>query len=116
MKLGDVASRTIIDPRKLTEYALNLDNPKGADKAIMFERHLGFTKDNHQLLLQQIESKALDAEATLQTTDVHGQRYQVDLEIEGIEIGQIETVRTGWIVELKNDIARLVTLYVRKKK
>jgi hypothetical protein len=47
MKLVDVASRIIIDPRKLTEYALNLDNPKGADKAIMFERHLGFTKDNH---------------------------------------------------------------------
>lgn len=116
MKLGDVASRIIIDPRKLTEYALNLDNPKGADKAIMFERHLSFTKDNHQLLLQQIESKVLDAEATLQTTDVHGQRYQVDLEIEGVELGQIETVRTGWIVELKNDIARLVTLYVRKRK
>jgi len=116
MKLGDVASRIIIDPRKLTEYALNLDNPKGADKATMFERHLGFTKDNHQLLLQQIESKVLDAEATLQTTDVHGQRYQVDLEIEGVELGQIETVRTGWIVELKNDIARLVTLYVRKRK
>ena len=116
MKLGDVASRIIIDPRKLTEYALNLDNPKGADKAIMFERHLGFTKDNYQLLLQQIESKVLDAEATLQTTDVHGQRYQVDLEIEGVELDQIETVRTGWIVELKNDIARLVTLYVRKRK
>lgn len=116
MKLGDVARRIIIDSRKLTEYALNLDNPKGADKAIMFERHLGFTKDNHQLLLQQIESKVLDAEATVQTTDVHGQRYQVDLEIEGVELGQIETVRTGWIVELKNDIARLVTLYVRKRK
>ncbi|MFM2314721.1 MAG: hypothetical protein RLZZ04_3997 [Cyanobacteriota bacterium] len=116
MKLGDVASRIIIDPRKLTEYALNLDNPKGADKAIMFERHLGFTKGNYQLLLQQIESKVFDAEATLQTTDVHGQRYQVDLEIEGVELGQIETVRTGWIVELKNDAARLVTLYVRKRK
>jgi hypothetical protein len=116
MKLVDVASRIVIDPRKLTEYALNLDNPKGADKAIMFERHLGFTKDNHQLLLRQIESKVLDAEATLQTTDVHGRRYQVDLEIEGVELGQIETVRTGWIVELKKDIARLVTLYVRKRK
>jgi hypothetical protein len=55
------------------------------------------------------------SEATLQTTDVHGQRYQVDLEIEGVELGQIETVRTGWIVELKEDIARLVTLYVRKR-
>ena len=116
MKLGDVVSRIVIDPRKLTEYALNPNNPRGADKAIMFERHLGCNRDNYQLLLQQIESKVLDSEAILQTTDVHGHRYQVDLEIKGIEPGQIETVRTGWIVELKNDVARLVTLYVRKRK
>ncbi len=116
MKLGDIVSRIVIDPRKLTEYALNPDNPKGVDKAVMFERHLGFTKDNYQLLLQQIETKVLNFEAILQTTDVHGQRYQVDLEIEGVESGQRETVRTGWIVEPKNDVARLITLYVRKRK
>lgn len=115
MKLGDVVSRIVIDPRKLTEYALNPSNPRGANKAVMFERHLGFTRDNYQLLLQQIESKVLHSEATLQTTDIHGQRYQVDLEIAGIE-GQIETVRTGWIVELEGNAARLVTLYVRKRK
>jgi hypothetical protein len=116
MKLGDVVNRIVIDPRKLTEYALNPNNPKGADKAVMFERHLGFTKDNYLLLLQQIESKVLNSEAILQTTDVHGQRYQVDLEIEGVESGQREIVRTGWIVESKQDVARLITLYVRKRK
>lgn len=116
MNLGDVVSRIVIDPRKLTEYALNLDNPRGADKAVMFERHLGFTKDNYQLLLQQIESKVLLSEATLLTTDVHGQRYQVDLEIKGVRSKQVEIVRTGWIVEPKSDVARLVTLYVRKRK
>ncbi len=46
MKLGDVVNRIVIDPRKLTEYALNPDNPRGADKAVMFEHHLGFTRDN----------------------------------------------------------------------
>ena len=116
MKLGDIVSHIVIDPRKLTEYALNPDNPKGVDKAVMFERHLGFTKDNYQLLLQQIETKVLNSEAILKTTDVHGQRYQVDLEIEGVESGQRETVRTGWIVKQKKDVARLITLYVRKRK
>ena len=116
MKLGDIVSHIFIDPRKLTEYALNPDNPRGVDKAVMFERHLGFTKDNYHLLLQQIETKVLNSEAILITTDVHGPRYQVDLEIEGVESGQKETVRTGWIVEQKNDVARLITLYVRKRK
>ena len=116
MNLGDVVSRVVIDPRKLMEYALNPDNPRGADKAVMFERHLGFTKDNYQLLVQQIEMKVINSEATLLTTDVHGQRYQVDLEIGGVRSRQVEIVRTGWIVEPKSDVARLVTLYVRKRK
>lgn len=116
MKLRDVVSRVVIDSRKLTEYALNLNNPQGKDKAIMFQRHLGFTRDNYELLLEQIETKTLDAEATLQKTDVHGQRYQVDLEIKGIEPKRTEIVRTGWIVEQNRDVARLVTLYVRRRK
>jgi hypothetical protein len=115
MKLGEIISQLVINPRKLTEYALNPDNPKGADKAIMFQRHLGFTKDNYLLLLEQISAQALETEAILQFKDEHGERYQVDLEIIGIEEGQKETVRTGWIVEDKLNTARLITLYVSKR-
>lgn len=116
MKLGDIATDIIIDSRKLTEYVLDSNNPKGADKAVMFERHLGFTKDNYQLLLDKIETSVLDAEAILQKADIHGKRYRVDLEIIGVQPGQQETVRTAWIIEPNKNIARLVTLYVRKRK
>ena len=115
MKLGDIVSRIELDPRKLTEYTLNPDNPVGADKAVMFQRHLGFTRDNYEPLLEQISTQALDAEAILGRTDKHGQRYRVDLEITGTE-GQREIVRTGWILEPDSDAARLVTLYVRRRK
>jgi len=115
MKLGDIVSRIVIDKRKLTDYALNTDNPVGADKAVMFQRDLGFTLDNYQLLLEQISTQALDAEAILGRADQHGQRYTVDLDITGTQ-GQREIVRTGWIVEPDSDEARLVTLYVRRKK
>ena len=47
MKLRDIVTHITIDSRKLTEYALNPDNPKGKNKAIMFALHLGFTKDNY---------------------------------------------------------------------
>jgi len=106
-------TRLVIDPRKLTEYALNPDNPVGADKAVMFQRHLGFTRDNYQPLLEQISAQTLEVEAILGLTDEHGQRYRVDLEIIGTQ-GQWEIVRTGWIVEADSDAARLVTLYVRR--
>ncbi|GET40639.1 DUF6883 domain-containing protein [Microseira wollei] len=109
MKLGEIVSRLVIDPQKLTEYALNLENPQGGDKAVIFQRRLGFTQDNYELLLNQISNQALDAEAILGRNDEHGQRYTVDLEIIGIQ-GQQEIVRTGWIVEPGSDGARLVTL------
>lgn len=116
MRLGDVAKQLLIDPRKCTDYALNPDNPMGRDKAVMFRQYLGFTQDNYQPLLEQIERKVMDAEASLGIYYEHGQRYQVDLEIRGIEAGQQEIVRTGWIVRHNENIARLVTLYVRRRK
>ncbi len=41
--LIDVARRVIIDPRKLTGYALDPDHPVGCHKARMFQQVLGFT-------------------------------------------------------------------------
>lgn len=115
MKLGEIVDTLEINPRKLTEYALNMDNPKGRDKAIMFRQHLGYFKDNYKLLLEQILYKSYTSEAIFLSEDEHGKRYQVDLEITGTEPEQKEIVRTGWIVEPESDTARLVTLYVRKK-
>jgi hypothetical protein len=113
LKLGDFVKRVTIDPRKLTEYALNPHNPVGGDKAIVFEGRLGFTKENYEPLLQQLHDLALDAEATPGIHDQYGQRYTVDIEVIGAE-GRKATVRTGWIVRPgSSDVAGLVTLYVR---
>jgi hypothetical protein len=114
MNLSDVVSQIEIDPRKLTEYALNPDNPIGADKAIVFQRVLGYNRDNYQLLLEQIQSQAMTAEAIPKSEDQHGQRYQVDLEVVGTE-NQRAIVRSGWIVQPETDLARLVTLYVKRQ-
>jgi hypothetical protein len=114
MKLSDVVSRIEIDPRKLTEYALNPDNPVGAYKAIIFQRVLGYNRDNYQLLLEQIQSQAMAAEAIPKSEHQHGQRYQVDLEVVGTE-NQRAIIQIGWIVQPETDFARLVTLYVKKR-
>ncbi len=114
MILGDIVTNLQIDRRKLTEYALNFDNPKGSHKAYMFQQHLGYTKNNYESLLTQIQQKALDAEAISTDNDKYGQRYQFDLEIRGISDDKIEKVRTRWIVKPLSKTARLVTLYLRK--
>lgn len=114
MKLDDVVSRITIDSRKLTEYALDPDNPVGRHKAYVFERTLGFTKNHWTYLAEQIEMLALASEAVLRHTDHHGSHYSVDLEVTGLQ-GQQAVVRTGWLVTSGSDEARLTTLYVRKR-
>jgi hypothetical protein len=115
MKLREVIDEVIIDPRKLTDYALDPDNPKGKDKAVMFQRHLGFVKDNYQILLDQIYDLVLDADAIPQNEDQFGMRYRIDLQIQGIEAEQIEIVRTGWLVPPNSKQARLTTLYITRR-
>ena len=68
MKLRDLASCVVVDPRKLTEYALSHENPRGRHKARVFEAALGYNQDNYQSLLEQIEVLALDAEAVVEVT------------------------------------------------
>ncbi len=114
MNLGDVVSKIEINIAKLTDYALNPDNPVGYHKSRVFKSALGFSKDNYELLLRQFEENVLITEAYLKHTDVHGKHYRVDIEITGTE-GQRAVVRTGWLVAPDSDVAGLTTLYVRKK-
>lgn len=115
MKLRELVEQVLIDPRKLSNYALDPDNPKGKDKAFMFAQHLGYTKENYQSLLEQIHEKVLDAEAIPQNQDQYGTRYQIDLEIQGVEPQQIETVRTGWLIPKESKKARLITLFIKQR-
>lgn len=115
MKLRELADTIYIDPRKLTHYALCIENPKGKDKALMFRTYLGYTLDNYQSLLRQIQTRAFDAEAIAQREDIHGKRYQVDIEVEGTQPRQKENVRTGWLVLPDASQARLITAYIKRK-
>ncbi len=67
MKFSEVADSLHIDPRKLTHYALDKDSPTGKHKAVLFEKMLGFTKENHALLIRKIEAESLQAEVHLVT-------------------------------------------------
>jgi len=113
MKLSEIVERVIIDPRKLTEYALNQEAPWGRHKAIVFEKALGITQQNYVDLLVQIERQVLISEAVLHSEDRFGRRYTVDLVITGAE-GRQAVVRTGWLVPPDATEARLVTLYLRR--
>ena len=113
MKLGECVEYVRIDPRKFTEYVLNPEHPRGKHKARMFKRLLGYTKANYEILQAQIEKQILKCDAIAGKADKRGQRYTVDLVIQGLE-GQKALVRTGWLVAANSNEAWLTTLYVRK--
>jgi len=113
MKLRELASQVVVDPRKLTEYALNPENERGCHKARVFKAALGYTQDNYESLLEQIETQVLEAEAVVQRTDEYGRHVRVEVEIVGVA-DQRAVVRTGWLIAPDSDEARLITLYVRK--
>jgi hypothetical protein len=113
LKLADFAIGIEIDPRKLTHYVLNLNSPRGKNKAILFEKILGYTKENYAKLLLQIETRALQAEASFHSEDEFGKRFVADLLIEGTQ-GQQAIVRTGWLVSSLDDKAHLVTLFLKR--
>lgn len=113
MKLPN-GDRAIVDIRKLRDYCLNPDNPRGSAKARVFASILGFTaKDAHTLRARLLEVAA-SADATLGEIDLYGQRYTIDFEM-NTEMGRAE-LRSGWIILRSEDAPRLTTCYVRRGK
>jgi hypothetical protein len=114
VKLRNLATSIVVEVHKLTEYALNPKHERGRHKAQVIETALGYTRDHCQPLIEQIERQALDAEAIVQKTDAYGQRVRVEIPITGVS-GQQAIVVTGWLITPESDMARLVTLFVRKE-
>ena len=101
-----------INPKKLTEYALNPEHPVGGNKAKVFESTLGYNKSNAEDLMKQVYSKLNESEAVVGKLDQYGQRYTVDMNITGPN-GSSKIVRTGWIVKPGSTIPDLTTIYVK---
>jgi hypothetical protein len=105
--------KVTVDPRKVTEYALNPNNTSGgANKARVFESALGYNQSNSNHLIQQIQNKLPDSKAVLGVADKYGQRFTVDIPVIGPS-GKTAIVRTGWILEPGSDIPRMTTIFVK---
>lgn len=106
--------RAIVDIRKLRDYCLNLDNPRGRHKARVFATALGITAADASKLRAKLLAIAPTGEAQIGELDLHGQRYTIDFEME-TEVGKA-VVRSGWIVLHGKPAPRLTTCYVKKRR
>lgn len=78
----------------------------------MFESALGYNKSNADVLMKQIYDKLSKSGAIVGKLDQYGQRYTVDMLIEGVN-GKVATIRTGWILKTGSNIPELTTIYVK---
>lgn len=106
------AGKAVIDPNKLTSYALNPLHPVGGDKARVFESALGYNQSNADQLIGKIQQGALTNPAVMGKADQFGQRFTVDMPITGPN-GNTVVVRTGWVLDPGATIPRLATAYVK---
>ena len=112
MKLPN-GNRAIVDIRKLRDYCLNPDNPRGAPKARVFARALGFTASKASAFRNKLVEIAAAEDAKEGELDLYGRRYTIDFDME-TDAGKAR-IRSGWIVRHGEVTPRLTTCYVRKK-
>ncbi len=105
--------KAYIDKRKLANYALDPNSPRGRHKARVFKSALGIEKADEMLLQSAILREIRMREATKGEQDLYGQRYAVDCRI-GTDVGDA-IVRTSWIIRRDEDFPRLTSCYVLKK-
>ena len=105
------ANKARIDPRKLTEYALNPTHPVGGNKARVFESALGYNKSNYKGLLEQLHTGMMNNTPVAGKVDAFGARFTVDIPVVG-PAGS-GTVRTGWIFKPGSNVPDLTTLFVK---
>jgi hypothetical protein len=106
------ADKAIINPSKLTEYALNPVHPVGKHKARVFESALGFNKNNAGDLMKQIQQGFKNNTPIAGKIDQYGERFTVDIPVTGPKGSGVVT--SGWIYKPGSDVPELTTILVKK--
>ena len=102
-------NRAVIDPRKLTDYALSPAHPVGGNKARVFESAFGFNVRNADDLMLQLRKGVMETPATIGKIDQYGTRFTVDIPVTGPTGSGV--VRTGWIYRPGSNTPELTTLF-----
>ena len=113
MKLPN-GSQALVDIRKLRDYCLDPNSPKGRNKARVFAAALGLTRRDAEFLRQALLKAAAEKEYVSGEKDDYGQRFTVDLIVETDRSSQ--RVRSGWIVRHDENFPRLTTCFVVKSR
>jgi hypothetical protein len=104
------AERAFVDVRKLRDYCLDTNHPRGQHKARLLKSALGWTADQADDVRHRLLEAVLREDAGFLGTDDYGQRYALDFPIQGT--GGAAIVRSLWMIRRGEDFPRFISCYV----
>lgn len=100
----------VLDIRKLEDYCLDTEHPRGRHKARVFREALGIGRAEAAWLREALLAQLRDTEAEVFATDAFGTRWRVDLLV--TRQNRRAMVRTVWIIRAGEYHPRFVTCWV----
>ncbi|CAD5962214.1 hypothetical protein PCC7805_03265 [Planktothrix agardhii] len=94
---------------KLERYSLNSKHSKGKHKALLFEKRLGITLANKEILEKALQKAAIEGEAELYKIDQYGTHYDLVFSLL-TDFGE-SLVLSCWIIKTTEDFPRLTNTY-----
>jgi len=104
------SDRVIIDLRKIEDYCLNPEHPRGRHKARLFLETLGIRRTDAPWLREVLLGAVRDSEAIELARDAFGSRWRIDVAV--ARQGKRVVVRTVWILRTGEISPRFVTCWV----
>lgn len=104
------SDQAILDIRKIEDYCLNPQHPRGRHKARVFRETLGIGRDESYWFRSAILSAVRQADVAEPASDAAGRRWRIDIFIE--RQNRKIVVRTVWIIRTGENTPRFVTCWV----
>ena len=94
---------------KLERYCLNTQHLQGKHKAILFQKRLGITIENKEILEQALLQAAKKNDAVIYKQDRYGVHYDVKFLLQ-TEVGS-SLILSSWIIRQNETFPRLTNAY-----
>jgi hypothetical protein len=104
------AERALVDVRKLHDYCLDANHPRGQHKARRFKSVLGWTAEHAEDIRHRLLKVVSEEEADFLGADDYGQRYALDFHVQGR--AETVTVRSLWMIRQGEDFPRFISCYI----
>ena len=98
---------------KIEGYCLNHKHQIGKHKATLFQRKLGITLENTELLKNAIKQAAINEPAIIRKVNEYGTHYNLKFLLK-TDVGE-SLILTAWIIRTGEDFPKLTNCYPIKK-